>query len=206
MIENWPTAPGLLFIRTFRVILDGPMNAKYSVAFVRLACILLAGGNAGRVGADEPIVASQPSAGTPTEGGDRVEALTPAVRLEVHLGWRQLILYNGAVAVKTYPIAVGRAGWETPMGDFRVLQMVKDPSWKHPLTGRIFVPGQRGNQLGHYWIGFWSDGKVAVGFHGTPHPQTIGKPVSHGCIRMYAKDIEDLFQRVNLGAIVNVLP
>lgn len=63
-----------------------------------------------------------------------------------------------------------------------------------------------GNELGHYWIGFWTNGKISVGFHGTPHPQTVGKSISHGCIRMYDKDIEELFDEIDVGDTVRVVP
>lgn len=127
------------------------------------------------------------------------------VRLEINRSAHQLTLYRGETAIKTYPVAVGRAGWETPVGDFRVFQMVRDPAWRHPLTRKVFEPSAPGNQLGHYWIGFWTDGQTAVGFHDTPHPKTVGKATSHGCLRMYEKDISELFAQVSVGTLVTVL-
>src|SRR3954469_20527795 len=58
----------------------------------------------------------------------------PIVRLEISRARHRLTVYHGAVPIKQYPVAVGRAGWETPVGDFRVFQMFEDPDWKHPLT------------------------------------------------------------------------
>ena len=117
-----------------------------------------------------------------------------------------MTLYRGEAAVKNYPIAVGRAGWETPLGIFHVFQMLRDPDWKHPLSGKVFPAGEPGNELGRYWIGFAKQGDNCVGFHATPHPNTVGKSLSHGCIRMYEKDIEELFSQVSLGTTVAVLP
>lgn len=131
---------------------------------------------------------------------------TPSLRLEISRGHRQVTLYRGNARIKTYHVAVGRPGWETPLGDFQVFQMIRDPDWKHPLTGKIFRAGEMGNELGHYWIGFWTNGKISVGFHGTPHPQTVGKSISHGCIRMYDKDIEELFDEIDVGDTVRVVP
>jgi lipoprotein-anchoring transpeptidase ErfK/SrfK len=108
--------------------------------------------------------------------------------------------------VKSYPIAVGRPGWETPKGKFQVRQMFKNPVWVSPLEKGVTIPGgDPENPLGRFWIGFWTDGKNWIGFHGTPNPKSVGRAASHGCIRMYNKDIEDLFQRVSLGIEVRVV-
>jgi lipoprotein-anchoring transpeptidase ErfK/SrfK len=133
-------------------------------------------------------------------------AETDPIRLEIHRADCKLAICCGPIRIKTYPIAVGRAGWETPLGQFKVLQLVRNPVWKHPLTGKIYPPGDPKNELGRYWIGFWNDGDTCIGFHGTPHPATVGKSVSHGCVRMYNKDIEELFSQVRLGTTVAVVP
>ncbi len=127
-------------------------------------------------------------------------------RLEINLSRRQVTVYMGTTPVKSYPIAVGRRGWETPTGNFRVAQMLKNPTWIHPFTRQPIKGGHPQNPLGKYWIGFWTDGKNWIGFHGTPNPETVGKAASHGCVRMYNKDIEELFSYVSLGTIVTVLP
>ena len=51
------------------------------------------------------------------------------------------------IAVKSFPVAVGRTGWETPLGTFHVFQMLRDPDWEHPLTREIFEAGEPGNDL-----------------------------------------------------------
>ncbi|MEX0270072.1 L,D-transpeptidase family protein [Leptolyngbyaceae cyanobacterium UHCC 1019] len=128
------------------------------------------------------------------------------LRLEIKLSRRQVTLYRGTTAVKSYAIAVGRAGWETPTGTFQVKQMFRNPTWIHPLKKGVIIPGgDPENPLGRYWIGFWSDGKNWIGFHGTDNPKSVGKAVSHGCIRMYNADIEQLFKKVSLGTEVKVV-
>jgi lipoprotein-anchoring transpeptidase ErfK/SrfK len=128
------------------------------------------------------------------------------LRLEIKLSRRQVTLYRGSKAVKSYAIAVGRAGWETPQGTFQVKQMFRNPTWIHPLKKGIIIPGgDPENPLGRYWIGFWSNGKNWIGFHGTDNPKSVGKAVSHGCIRMYNADIEQLFKKVSLGTEVKVV-
>ena len=98
-----------------------------------------------------------------------------------------------------------RPGRETPVGSFQVLAMQENPTWQHPLTGKIIPPGQPGNPMGRYWIEFSTDGKTCLGFHGTPEPKTIGKAASHGCVRMYPQDIEKLFHLVCPGTRVTVI-
>lgn len=133
-------------------------------------------------------------------------AISQPTRLQVSLSQRRLTVYNGNRSLKSYPIAVGRSGWETPTGNFQVIQMLQNPDWIHPLTGQVIPGGSPQNPLGNYWMGFWTNGTNWVGFHGTPNPNSVGKAVSHGCIRMYNKDIEELFHQVNLGTTVTVVP
>jgi len=136
----------------------------------------------------------------------RVACNAEPVRLEISRNRHCATLYCGEVSLKTFPVAVGRPGWETPLGSFQVIEMIRDPAWKHPLTREVFEPGAAGNELGHYWIGFWTDGKTSIGFHGTPHPESVGKSVSHGCVRMRENDVQELFVQVNVGTRVSVLP
>jgi lipoprotein-anchoring transpeptidase ErfK/SrfK len=128
------------------------------------------------------------------------------LRLEISRSHHRATLYCGEVSLNTFAVAVGRPGWETPLGDFHVIEMIRDPAWQHPLTRKVFESGAAGNELGHYWIGFWTDGQTSIGFHGTPHPESVGKSISHGCVRMREKDIEELFARINVGTLVSVIP
>lgn len=140
---------------------------------------------------------SQPSAYLPP--------LVEPLRLEISLNKKQVTLFEGEKVVKTYPIAIGRAGWETPEGNFKVAQMVKDPTWQNPLNGYIIPSKDPENPLGRYWIGFWTDGKNWVGLHETPNIASVGTAASHGCIRMYGKDIAEIFAKVKLGTPVTVV-
>jgi lipoprotein-anchoring transpeptidase ErfK/SrfK len=128
------------------------------------------------------------------------------IRLEINISRRQLTLYHENMPIKRYPVAVGRPGWETPTGYFQVIQMIQKPRWIHPFTGKAIPGGHPQNPLGRYWIGFWTNGRDWVGLHGTPNPRSIGGAVSHGCIRMYNEDINELFHRVSVGTPVKVVP
>lgn len=131
---------------------------------------------------------------------------TQLTRLEISLSRRKVTLYQNNNPIKTYPVAVGKAGWETPKGNFQVRQMLQNPKWINPLTGEAILGGDPENPLGRRWIGFWTDGTNWVGLHGTPTPNSVGQAVSHGCVRMHNKDIEELFTKVSPGTPVTVVP
>ncbi len=109
--------------------------------------------------------------------------------------------YNEVIA--SYPIAVGKKGWETPTGNFRILHKEHNPIWKHPITGAVFEGGTN-SPLGDRWIGFWSDGRNEIGFHGTPNVDLVGTAVSHGCLRMRNSDVRMLYSQVGIGTPVSV--
>ncbi|MEA5469044.1 L,D-transpeptidase [Spirulina sp. 06S082] len=124
-------------------------------------------------------------------------------RLILRLGDRRVYYYEGEELIVSYPVAIGREGWETPRGNFEVFQKVVNPTWQHPFTGEI-VPPSANNPLGVRWIGFWTDGENAIGFHGTPNEELIGQAVSHGCVRMRNTDVIALFEKVEMGTVVIV--
>ena len=130
---------------------------------------------------------------------------TSQTQLVIKLSERRVYLYKGKQQKARYPIAIGKPGWETPPGTFKVMEMERAPAWEHPLTGKIIPPGAD-NPLGLRWIGFWTDGSNLIGFHGTPNEESVGKAVSHGCVRMRNKDIAALFEQVAVGTPVIVQP
>lgn len=140
----------------------------------------------------------------PKSAANSSQPTASVARLEVSLDSRKVALYQGNQLIKTYPIAIGREGWETPTGTFHVHQMIQNPAWIQPFTDELISVDDPRNPLGGYWIGFWSDGRNAIGFHGTPDPGSVGSAVSHGCLRMYTEDIQELFQRVQPNTVVTV--
>ncbi|WAL61768.1 L,D-transpeptidase [Thermocoleostomius sinensis] len=130
---------------------------------------------------------------------------TPEAKLIVDLSDRRVYFYERDALIVSYEIAVGRSGWETPTGEFKVVNMKTDPVWQHPFTKEI-VPVGSGNPLGSRWIGFWSDGEQQIGFHGTNEEDLIGQAVSHGCIRLREADIQALFELVSLDMPVLIRP
>ncbi len=121
----------------------------------------------------------------------------------VDLSDRRAYVYRSEVVIASYPIAVGKKGWETPTGNFRVMYMQHDPIWRHPITDQIFAAGPD-SPLGERWIGFWSDGHNEIGFHGTPDTEAMGTAISHGCLRMRNPDVRLLYEQVGVGTPVVV--
>jgi lipoprotein-anchoring transpeptidase ErfK/SrfK len=124
-------------------------------------------------------------------------------KLVVDVSDRQVYVYKLGKLLASYRLAVAQPGWETPTGVFPILNMERHPTWIHPITGEAIAPGPD-NPLGIAWVGFWSDGKSEIGFHGTNQEELIGEAVSHGCLRMRNQDIEALYGQVTLGTLVSV--
>lgn len=141
-----------------------------------------------------------------TPGLPEIKPVLPAtstVRLVIKLRERRVYVYEGSKVKASYPVAIGRAGWETPTGSFEVRQKLENPGWTNPITGEQMPPGTD-NPLGERWIGFWTDGLNWVGFHGTPNRASVGTAASHGCVRMYNEDVRKLYEIVELGTPVTV--
>jgi L,D-transpeptidase ErfK/SrfK len=115
-----------------------------------------------------------------------------------------------AASVLTFPAAVGREEWETPTGETVIAERIKDPEWYPPESIRKeaadkgqelpeVVPAGPDNPLGRYALRLgWRKHLI----HGTNDPRSIGKPATHGCIRLYPEDMEALFERVREGTPV----
>lgn len=118
-------------------------------------------------------------------------------------------MINSRRYVRTYPIGIGREGMDTPTGSFSITAKVKDPVWKVPESIReenpelpALVPPGPYNPLGKYWFQLSVKG---FGIHGTTRPYGIGRRVSHGCIRLYPEDIEELSRLVKTGTTVKIV-
>lgn len=127
------------------------------------------------------------------------------VKLVVRLSARQLEVYEQGKRVKQYDVAIGKDDWQTPVGEFEIIQMQQQPAWQHPITKAVIEPGPD-NPLGSHWVGFWQEGESQIGFHGTNQAELVGQAVSHGCVRMRNSDIQDLYGRIALGTVVAVIP
>ena len=108
-----------------------------------------------------------------------------------------------------YGIGVGREGF-TWSGEQTVARKTEWPDWRPPTEMLVrqpylprFMAGGPGNPLGARAMYL---GETEYRIHGTNKPDTIGKRVSSGCIRLNNEDVVDLYERVKVGAKVIVLP
>ncbi len=119
---------------------------------------------------------------------------------------RRLYLYRNARFVRRFPIAVGMPRYPTPLGRYHVVSKERNPRWDPPSSpwaaGLGPIPPGPANPLGTRWIG---TSAPAIGIHGTPQPWTVGTAASHGCIRMYMRQVEWLFDRVRIGTPVFIV-
>ncbi|MDB4867217.1 MAG: L,D-transpeptidase [Cohnella sp.] len=106
-------------------------------------------------------------------------------RIVINLSGRTLQLYDGEALVRTYPVGIGTIATATPTGRLRIVNKTPNP----------------GGPYGAFWMGL---SKPHYGIHGTNDPSSIGKRVSHGCIRMYNQDVTQLAQLVPIGTTVTI--
>ena len=125
--------------------------------------------------------------------------------LTVDRAGRKLRLFKRLRLSKTYGVAVGAAGYDTPAGLFSIQSRQVNPAWTAPnrpwagaMAGRTVPGGAPGNPLKARWLGV----NGSVGIHGTAEEWSIGSRASHGCIRMRVRDVIDLYPRVPMGAPV----
>lgn len=118
----------------------------------------------------------------------------------------ELRFFRHLKLAKTYPIAVGMAGLETPPGLYRIDDKQVNPSWHVPdsawagsLAGRVIPPGPA-DPIKARWMGFWN----GAGIHGTDESWSIGHSASHGCIRMLIPDVIQLYAMVPLNTPIYV--
>jgi len=119
-------------------------------------------------------------------------------RLLVSLSDRKLALVKNGQVVKIYRVAIGEPATPSPVGEFKIVNRVANPTYYH--KGQIIAAG-KGNPVGSRWMGLSAKG---YGFHGTNQPNSIGKAASTGCIRMSKRDLEELFARVEVGDAVEI--
>jgi hypothetical protein len=125
----------------------------------------------------------------------------------VDRGGFTLRLFKNLKLAKTYKIAVGQVGLETPAGLYHVQNKAVDPAWHVPdsdwagdLAGKVIPGGVAENPLKARWLGIY-DG---AGIHGTDAISSLGTAASHGCIRMAIPDVEELYDDVPVQAPVYI--
>ncbi len=142
----------------------------------------------------------------------------PREGIVVNLAEMRLYHYNtepeeGPPLVTTFPVSIGREGWSTPVGSYKVTKRLRNPSWAVPdsikkewrakgMPVRDTIPPGPDNPLGEYAMALGGSGYL---IHGTNRPFSIGMKVSHGCVRLYPEDIELLINRTEKGTPVRIV-
>jgi hypothetical protein len=133
-----------------------------------------------------------------------LRASNPVVLTIDRSGYR-LRVFRRLRYARSYGIAVGAAGTETPTGLYRIQSKQVNPAWHAPnrpwagsYAGKTVPGGAPDNPLKARWLGVAG----GVGIHGTAEPWSIGSAASHGCIRMRVSEVIDLYRRVPLGSQV----
>ena len=133
--------------------------------------------------------------------------------LVVNLAELTVYHFQNGVFLRRYPLAAGRRDWETPTGNYKILNKIKNPTWLVPESiqwemwerGQEVItevpPGPK-NPLGTYWMATSAPG---VGFHATTSPWSVGRYASHGCFRMLPDQIEELFNQIEVGTPVKII-
>lgn len=122
-------------------------------------------------------------------------------RIDVARGAHELRLYRLDKLVKTYPVGIGTGDTPTPGGTFYLKELLQPPN-----PDGAYGPYAYGLSGFSNVITSFNGGDGVIGIHGTNDPSSVGKDVSHGCIRMYNADIVYLASRLPLGTPVRILP
>ena len=112
-----------------------------------------------------------------------------------------LRLWEHLKLAKTYTVAVGMEGLETPEGLYEIQEKEENPSWHVPdsawagdLAGQVIPPGPD-DPIKARWMAIFE----GAGIHGTEETESLGSAASHGCVRMSIPDVEELYDRVEVG-------
>lgn len=143
---------------------------------------------------------------TYTEPKVTEDKLGPAIVIDI--SERRLYLYDKGELLKKYGVAVGTPSFPTPKGHFKIELKRYMPTWSNPGSAwaasmpKTIGPGPS-NPLGTRALNLNAPG---IRIHGTTADSSIGTAASHGCLRMHRRDIEDLYDRVQVGTPVFIVP
>ena len=119
----------------------------------------------------------------------------------------QLHLYKNLELARSYTVAVGALGFDTPAGLYHIQNKAVNPAWSVPnsdwagdLAGTVVPGGVPENPLKERWLGIY-DG---AGIHGTDQTYSLGTAASHGCIRMSIPEVIELYDQVPVGAPIYI--
>jgi hypothetical protein len=109
------------------------------------------------------------------------------IRIVIDVKSLQLILYKDNIPLKKFPVAIGKPGTPSPIGNWEIVSKEK---W--------------GEGFGSHWLGLNVPFGI-YGIHGTNNPGSIGNIISAGCIRMFNQDVEEVYYLVQIGTPVHII-
>ena len=207
------------FVRTVAAKIDrDPQDASVSPTGSSLNVVP---GQAGRKVRDVALTEQLNRAATADTGSRTIRAVVHSTKPQVSTGevaaenptfltldranftlrfWRNLKL------IKSYTVAVGQQGLETPAGLYHIQDKQVNPSWHVPdsawagdLAGQVIPPGPA-DPIKARWLGIF-DG---AGIHGTDETWSLGTAASHGCVRMAIPDVIELYDQVDVGTPIYI--
>jgi lipoprotein-anchoring transpeptidase ErfK/SrfK len=135
----------------------------------------------------------RPNGSTGWVSAGDVTLYTTTLSMDVYLADHELTISDEGEVIATYPIATGQDELPTPGGVYFIRELLAPPDpngvygkYAYGLSGYSPV------------LDNFNGGDAVIGIHGTNDPDSIGKNVSHGCIRMYNEDITELVQKWQL--------
>lgn len=149
---------------------------------------------------------------------------TPELLIRISVASQRLDLVSGDELLASYPVSTSRFGlgseegsFKTPLGRFRVTEKIGDEMpigtifrGRMPLTPDDPLPETEDSIMTRI---LWLDGleennanthERFIYIHGTRHEGDIGRPASHGCVRMRNVDVAALFSRIDVGTEVRI--
>lgn len=129
--------------------------------------------------------------------GQAIKVIRGPLHAVVHKRAYRLDVYVGNVLVRSFPVGLGIDD-STPTGEWRVKNKLENPTYYPPRGGAIIAANDPENPLGERWIGLEGVSGEALsqeryGIHGTNEPDSIGKSVSLGCVRLHNSDVEQVY-------------
>jgi LysM repeat protein len=131
--------------------------------------------------------------------GRKIKVWTVPFSILIDKSQNVLILKADEEVIKTYVVSTGTNN-STPTGNFKIVNKLTNPTWFK--AGAVVSSGSPDNILGSRWLGFDLPG---YGIHGTTEPQSLGKQVTQGCVRMFNADVEELYTIVPVGTEVTIV-
>jgi lipoprotein-anchoring transpeptidase ErfK/SrfK len=137
--------------------------------------------------------------------GDEVASAYPSY-LTLDRSTFTLRLWKNLKLAKTYTVAVGMEGLETPEGLYHIQEKEENPTWHVPdsawagdLAGQVIPPGPS-NPIKARWMAIFE----GAGIHGTEETWSLGHAASHGCVRKAIPDVEELYDQVEVGTPIYI--